>query len=382
MPAEEYLPAYLVSIQPGGKAVYRLLLLLILGILASLPLVKVQVTVSGRGIIRPLQERTRILATSSGTVSKVYVREGDRVENLEPLLQIRSVESLLEEDILRTELFETRGYVEDLEGLTSLPQVLPRSKKYRGEYEEYRKRTEYLELIHARADRELTRHQGLYEGGLISQKEYEDLRFEAERAQKELEGHKVKALSTWQGEYHRQLEHLRDLKIRARTAEEKLLLRTVRAPATGSLVEFDGILEGSAVQSGSVLGILSPDTGLIGEFYVPSSQMAFLHHSQRVHLLMDAFRAREWGLLPGEIYEISGDFILMENQPVYRIKCRLEQDELRLKNGYAAKIRKGMTFQAICLVNKRSLLQLLSDRAGDWLNPSRKGKFTQLPASP
>ena len=63
------------------------------------------------------------------------------------------------------------------------------------------------------------------------------------------------------------------------------------------------------------------------------------------------------------------DFVEMENQPLYRIKCRIKQQQLSLQNGYSASLKKGMTFQARCMVSRRTLFQLLTDKAEDWLNP-------------
>ena len=95
---------------------------------------------------------------------------------------------------------------------------------------------------------------------------------------------------------------------------------------------------------------------------------------------MDAFNAREWGIVPGKIYEISSDFLMLENQPVYRAKCMLEQNSLQLGNGYSAELKKGMTFQARCLVARRTLLQLLSDKTNNWLNPVMNSQeFNLLP---
>ena len=136
------------------------------------------------------------------------------------------------------------------------------------------------------------------------------------------------------------------------------------------MVEFDGIFEGSTIQAGSVIGILSPESGLIGEFFVPSKHIAFLDIGQKVHIHLDAFSAREWGYVTGEIFEISSDFVIQDNQPVYRIKCELDQTLVRLKNGFSSEIRKGMTFQARCLLRRRTLFQLLGDKAGNWLNPA------------
>ena len=149
-----------------------------------------------------------------------------------------------------------------------------------------------------------------------------------------MESFRSKSLADWQEEYNVQNDRVRELQIRIRNTEEKIRLTTVYAPATGSMIEFSGIFEGSAVQAGTVLGILSPESGLIGEFYISSGDMSYIRNGQKVHLHMDAFNAREWGIVTGTVYEISSDFLLLENQPVYRAKCRLDNNDLHLRNGY------------------------------------------------
>jgi HlyD family secretion protein len=364
------LPAYLVSIHPGGRAVYIILLILILAVLAGLPLVSVQVSVSGRGIIRPLQEKTRIMATTTGIVTAVYAREGERIQKSEPLIQIRSAEWQKNLESLLQDLEETESRASDLAILTGRQGILPRTRKYTLEYREYLQHTEYLELLAMKAKKELDRHEGLYRGGLISEKEYDDLLFASEKAAKELENFSAGSLRKWQDEYEQQINRLRDINTRIRSMQEKIRLTTIRAPATGSMVEFSSLCEGSSVQAGSLIGVLSPESVLVGEFYISSGNIAYLRTGQAVHLHMDAFPAREWGILEGRIYDISEDYLLLDNQPVYRVKCRFEGTELQLKNGYSAGIRKGMTFQAVCLVARRTLFQLLADKTGDWLHPA------------
>lgn len=367
---KEHLPSYLLYIYPCGRAIYLICVGLIIISLAVLPLVSVQVSVSGRGIIRPVQEKTRILAAASGIVSEVYIKEGDRIRKSEPLLQIRSIETRKNLHTLHTELKETEAHVLDLEGLTSSPLISPLSARYTKEYEEFKKEREYLELLQSKAKRELLRHERLYRGGLISEKDYDDLVFEFDKTTKELENHKYRSLNKWQNEYYNQLVGLRDLEMQIRNAEEEVLQTTILAPASGNMVEFDGICEGSVVQAGNVIGILSPESVLIGEFYIPSRNIAYLRQGQKVQLHLDAFSTREWGFIPAHIYDISSDFILLDNQPVYRVKCRLERTEMNLKNGYTACLKKGMTFYARCLVSRRTLFQLLADKADNWLNPA------------
>jgi len=366
----DYLPSYLISIHPGGHAIYLVSIFIILAVLASLPLVSVQVSVAGRGIIRPQQEKSSILASSTGIVSKVFVEEGERIQKSEPLIQIRSIETMQNLQSLIMELQEAELHVKDLRKLISRPMALPRSPKYLREYDEYLNRLDYLGLLLNRANLELSRHEGLFRGGLISEKDYDDLVFAVNKSEKELESYKYQSITAWQKEYYTIADRIRKLHAQIRNTEEKIRMTTVYAPATGSMIEFNGIFEGSMVQAGSVIGVLSPESGLIGEFYVSSTNLIYLKKGQKVHLHLEAFNAREWGVLPGRIYEISSDYILVENQPVYRIKCRLERGELNLRNGYSAKIRKGMTFQARCMVSRRTLFQLLADKTGNWLNPT------------
>ena len=108
----------------------------------------------------------------------------------------------------------------------------------------------------------------------------------------------------------------------------------------------------------------------IGEFYISPRDIAFLKIGQEVHIHLDAFRTREWGIVTGVIFEISGDFVIMDNSPMYRIKCRLDRSKVSLVNGFSSSIRKGMTFQARCIVSQRTLAQLLKDKAEDWLHPA------------
>lgn len=374
----EHLPSYLISIHPGGRSVYLMLVILIMMGFVSMPLVSVRVSVSGRGIIRPKQEKARIIASSSGIVSKVYVKEGEMILKNEPLLQIRSIETQKNLHALNTELKEIEIHADDLAGLTSDPAKTPVSKELSREYEEYLHQVEYLVLILTKAESELNRHFGLFQNGLISEKEYSDLEFAAIKARKELENYTSHLRNKWQNQYFQQIAKIRELKVLVRNEEEKIRLTTIHAPATGNMIEFNGIFEGSAIQAGSVIGILSPESGLIGEFYVSSQDIAFLNIGQEVHIHLDAFSAREWGFVSGEIYEISSDFLILENIPVYRIKCRLNRTDLTLRNGYSSKLKKGMTFQARCMVRQRTLLQLLTDKAENWLHPALNRKEFSL----
>jgi hypothetical protein len=53
------------------------------------------------------------------------------------------------------------------------------------------------------------------------------------------------------------------------------------------------------------------------------------------------------------------------------VRCKLDDNKLELKNGYVGYLKKGMGLQANFYVTRRTLFQLLYDKADDWLNPNK-----------
>jgi HlyD family secretion protein len=124
------------------------------------------------------------------------------------------------------------------------------------------------------------------------------------------------------------------------------------------------------VQSGEDLGTISPDSSLLVECYVRPSDMGLIKTNQAVVMQIDALNYREWGLAQGRVIDISNDFALAKEQPVFKVKVQLQTASLKLKTGYVATLKKGMTLQARFVITRRTLAQLLFDKVEDWLDPS------------
>jgi len=365
----ENLPAYLMSISSGGRAIYTICIVFALGILISLPLVSIPVSVTGQGIIRPELERAEIIPPVSGVVEEVFVKEGMSVPESNPILRIQSRKSTVSMRGDMEELQEIMGYLSDLEKLLDHPMQMPESRKFRQEFEAYRSSLNYLDILYQKAEKECLRFRSLFEKKLISDKQYDDLCFEREKTSREIERFKSESLRIWQESHIDYLQRKRILEFRITQWQEQIHLTTVYAPVGGNLVEFKGVYPGSSVFAGEAIGIISPDSRLIGEFYLRPKDIAFIYIGQTVRLRMQSFPAREWGMPSGSINEISDDFLFVEKQAVYRVKCQLDDTSLYLKNGTSGQLKKGMTFHAQCMVTHRSLLQLMWDKTDNWLNP-------------
>ena len=364
------LPAFLVSISPGSRIIYHLCLLLIAGVLISLPLVRVQISVTGKGIIRPRQEKATIIPVTSGMVEEVYVSEGDYIKMSDPILKVRSFNAARNLQLLKMELSDTDHYIDDLNGMLSDPVKVPARQKFRTSWKEYCHHLDYLTLMYEKAHREWARQTGLHKGGLISDKEYDDLTFNKNKAKQDRVRFMSESRRAWQEDHTAYLDRKRLLTKQIQQTEEQIRRSMINAPVSGSLEEFSGIFPGSVLQAGETIGVISPDSKLIGEMYVQSKDIAYLSTGQEVSIQVDAFPSREWGRIKAEIFEISNDYIWLNQQAVYRVKCRFPNKRLVLKNGYEGELIKGMTFQARCLIASRSLFQLLTDKADDWLDPA------------
>ena len=144
----------------------------------------------------------------------------------------------------------------------------------------------------------------------------------------------------------------------------------VTAPITGILKDVKGITPGAFLVSGTIVAEISPDTDLVAECYLSPSDIGTMKKNNKVNFQIDAFNYNQWGLATGHIKEISKDVDLLDNQPVFTVKCIVNQSYLTLSNGFQGELKKGMTFNARFLLTERTLFELLYDKADDWLNPS------------
>ena len=74
-------------------------------------------------------------------------------------------------------------------------------------------------------------------------------------------------------------------------------------------------------------------------------------------------------MIHGKVSQLLNDVVLIDQKPMFRVRCVLDKNSLQLKNGYQGNIQKGLTFTARFQLNRRSLWQLLFDKVDNWLNP-------------
>jgi HlyD family secretion protein len=360
---------------PGGAVYISVLAVLVLG-LASLPVVRVPVSVRGTGLVRPIAERQEVRAGVGGLVAEVRTREHASIRGGEVMVTLRSGASEERRAALRSRIAELRGAVADLEVLTGPDAEGPavtagrlRVRAYRRAYAESRAAllAESTAVFQAAAEAE--RASRLAAADLAAPAEVEAHRsaLAEASARRALVAERYRA--GWSAELAGARSELADRLADLAAADQEAELYLVRAPSDGTVEELAALAAGSVVSAGQRLAVVSPDTTLVAEVLVSPRDVGLLRPGMAVRLLVDAFNYRDWGELAGRTTAIGADAVVADGKPVFRVRCALAADHLRLANGEVGRLRKGMTLQARFLVARRTLLQLLRDRAADWLDP-------------
>lgn len=360
--------------------IYRLLLLGAFGALASLPLIKVDVSVRAPGMVCPASGRTELRVAVSGRIEQVLAGENESVEAGQALVVLASTD--LDERLARQRArqAECAGVLHDLARLIRTTGVgeTEASAEFltaalRQEWVQYTVQRDAYRLAANKAQGELARYTTLSEKGIATRQEWENARYEAERLAMESRLLAEQARSRWQDRLKEEGSALADFDSAITRLEDERAQCTLRAPKSGVLLGLTGLNPGTYVAGGQVLGILSPADALLVETQVPSRDIAQVKLGQAARLQVDAYPYTEWGTLEGVVTAISGDWAggadASGGPPVFKVLVRPSRLFLSLPGGMRGELKKGLTLSARFTVARRSLWQLLYDDAGAWLNP-------------
>ena len=367
---ENFFETFWVKNSVKSQVIYITILLIIIGCFLAMFFVKVNVTIHAFGIIRPEIEKTEIKSLCSGIVDWVGIREGEFVFEGQELISIDNEDLTSKLQLNKYQAEKQKDYIQDLKHLTKLEFNNSFSDIYNKEYQSFREKLNENKNKQQKATRELERITPLFEDGLIAEKEYDDLKYQLSLFEKAHNTLTTDQQSVWQSKLENHKREFKKLENQKITLRKELEKHKITSPVTGYVEHFKGIMSGVNIQAGQTIAIVSPDSGLIAEVYVIPKDIGLINNKQQVLIQIDAFNYNHWGMLKGEIDEISNDFILLNNQPVFRIKCKLNKTHLSLKNGFKGYLKKGMTFKARFVVTERTLFQLLFEKVDNWLNPA------------
>jgi len=353
-----------------GISIYLIVLLLFTAAIIALPFITVDITFQSRGQIRPVTESNAIIANLPAKVKIVHLTENQAVKKGATLL-VLNTEKLDEQIALnQNKLEESKGLIADLKELTQHKNNYTlNTLLYQKEWQEYTEQLYGLKTKQNHFKQELTRSNTLYEKGVIAKTENLKATYDYNTAKSELSNFKNNQLSSWQNQLQQYSQDTTTLKSQIQQIVEDKQQYVITAPISGTIKNYSGIKAGNFVVPNQTLAEISPNGNLIVECYVSPKDISYLKKGMLVNFQIDAYNYNQWGLAKGKVIEVFNDITIINEQPIFKVRCQLITQQLQLKSGFVGNLKKGMTLTGRFKVTERTLWQLLYDKMDDWLNP-------------
>jgi HlyD family secretion protein len=368
---------YLIKITSGSKIIYWILISMVIIGIAILPLVHIDVSVQARGYFQSDIEKQVVYTPFQGKVVFTSIRNGERVTKGDTLLVIDSETIRAQQAALVQRIAENNASISDLEKLTEIDSLENQlaheglvTQKYQAEFANLRNQQTIQFQKYQKKKTEHERNELLYNQEIIPEIDYENSLFVLSSEKDNLYQILLYQKSLWQSDLAMRRNEAVKLLADFEQCTEELTNRIVLAPTSGEIIQSSDIQTGSIVSPGQKIAEISPDGELVATCFVKPADIGLIHEKQQVKIQVDAFNYNEWGMLQGDIIDISDDMIVENGSMAYfRIKCKPVQTFLSLKNGHKAYIKKGMSLNTRIVVIRRSLYNLLFDKADKWFNP-------------
>lgn len=377
------LESYFIKITSGSKIVYWIIIGMIVSVIAILPFIYVDVSVQAPGYFQSVIEKQVIYTPLQGKIVFSSIHNGDRVKRGDTLLIIDTETIKAQKTALTRRISDNEASIRDLEKLVQTDSSDNKlmsddltTQRYKAELANLRNQMaiQFQKFLKKKTEHE--RNELLYNQELIPETDYENSLFILNSEKDNLNQILLYQKSIWQNDLSVRRNDDVNLLASLEQCSEGLTNRIVTAPANGEIIQSADLQTGSIIGQGQKVAELSPDGELVATCFVKPADIGLIKEKQLVRIQVDAFNYNEWGMLTGEITDISDDMIIENGATAFfRIRCKPDKNFLSLKNGHRAFIKKGMSLNTRIVVIRRSLYNLLFDKADKWFNPysNKKG---------
>ena len=395
-------------LNPLGRIILCLVLAIMVFATAWLILAKVDVVVSARGKVIPSGEIKILKPLESGVVSKIFVKESDKVKKGDILIQIdptvtdASLSSkqddlaVINSDVALLEALinESNLSKDELNKLNSYQISLYNSQKQilASTYESNKAKlnsakldikaneseVNRLSLLLGKEEEAKTRLQKVLD--LIAKKEYEEVSkniinlkeqkdialYRLKESNKKLEEiieENEKAIKTikssWIETSLNKEKEKRELSAQINAILFSNKTQQIKSPVDGFVGKLLTHTEGGVVSpNDNLISIVPSDAPLIIKANVLNKDIGFLKLGQEVAVKIDTFSFQKYGLLYGNIIEISKDAIEDEKLGlIYEIKIKPKSLDIKV-DGEIKRLEIGMSVIAEVKTGKRRVIEL------------------------
>ncbi|MEJ2881691.1 HlyD family secretion protein [Pedobacter sp. GR22-6] len=367
---------YRAQISQSTRLIYLTTLFTIFIILLLLPFIKTPISVKSAGSLQSALEKTELIIPVSGRLVQLKISDNKKIKQGDLLLVIDAALPKQQGAIVQNRQRQLQQFLQDIRILMvyinrngySYPSL--QTGQYRASWQQFAQELENARNAQKQAESTFNRYDKLYQKNVLTQAEHDRYRYELQQTESSYRMVSSKYRTLWQTEANQYRNELSELSGQQADINEQKKQYSLKAPIDGSLQNLTGIQNGAYVFANQKIGEISPDTSITAFCYIRPADIGLIKIGQEVRFQVDAFNYNQWGLANGRVTDISDDIILVNEQPVFKVRCSLNQHYLMLKNGYKGYLKKGMNFTARFTVTERSLYQLLYDKVDDWVNPN------------
>jgi HlyD family secretion protein len=356
-----------------SKIIYAILLITIICTISAIPFVYLDVYSSSRGIIKPIRERHKIISLFSGKIDSILIKQNQFVSKGDTLLVVNNDIGKERIHLTNQKLIDIQKFITDLKYISNSKKINIKSIqsfKYKKQYLSYYQKNRGLRTQYNKAKRDFVRQDKLFKKEVISMVEHENSKYNLDLAVNELNQFKKQQINQWQTELTQFKEQIKEVESNLIQLKKEGDNYIIKAPISGNIQNLIGLEKGSFLNGGAPIAEISPETNLIAECFVLPSDIGLLKENSVVKFQIDAFNFNSWGMATGYIIDINKDITIIENRPMFRVVCKLNEQHLKLKNGFKGKLKKGMTFNARFFIVRRSVFDLMYDKIDDWFVPN------------
>ena len=370
----------------------------------------------GQGQVIPSRHIQVVQNLEGGIVSRIYVREGDVVEQGQPVMQIDNtsfVAAFREAEVSRMALIAMSARLDaEISGeepqypdsvISSYPDVVAaenallqaRTRELRGKLETLLQRalqreqesaelksrinnyeksralieqeiaiitpniqrgsTPKIELV--RLNQRLTTLDGDLNGARLA---LPRIQASLKETKTQMEGERAAFLAVAQEQRNQIRTQLARLEESSAADRDRVARTEVKAPVNGVVNSVMITTEGGVIQPGMPLMEIVPiDDSLIIEARISPKDVAFLRPGQAVQVKLTAYEFAKYGSLDGKVTNISADTMTSEDgQKVYEIMVRTDKSYLGTEDDQLP-IIPGMVAEVDILTGKRTVLEYL-----------------------
>ena len=350
-------------------SIYVLVVLVLIGLIISLPIIKIDISSQSRGIVRGLQENIQLNTIVSGKIMLCNLKNNQVVTVGDTLLVINR-ENLHSQQKLNDTLYSSnRLYLKDITNLTKGNHNTFKTTLGLETYNAFAVQLQELQQRINQAETNYNRYKKLYNKAVIAKTEMETHTNKLVIARQAKSSFIKQQYSKWEVLKRELNERIKSIESTLDNLENEAEKYVLTAPVSGTIENVLGLQTGSFVNATQTIATISPNANLIVENTVSPNDIGLLKIGQKVQFQLDAFNYNQWGMVSGKVLDIDKNITVQKNISFFKVRCSLDTKQIGLKNGYTTTISKGMTLTTRYFITRRSLFDLLFDKVDDWINP-------------